>query len=374
MKKSTVYALGAAALAALAIPAGSLLYEGSGGDSCARCHEIRPNVNTWARSAHRGVDCKSCHGGLATTDASFHLGNLRRLWKHLRSEAPERIEVRNSDILPIAERCRTCHRQEFAQWQAGPHSATFARLFTDTKHNRKRRLMDDCLRCHGMFFEGDIQDLVTPIDTAGPWRLKDASLANRAAIPCLACHGMHCEGAPMPRRNPVQPAQARGEELFRPSLALFDVRRREHIPAARLPLPDMLERERAVKISRDPRQSLCYQCHAPLASRQINSGDDRTPTGVHEGLSCLACHQKHSQQTRASCANCHPRLSNCGLDVEKMDTTFLNASSKHNVHFVTCADCHPRGVPPQRPRAQTSSQTAAASRSGEEQTPGIGRP
>ena len=52
---------------------------------------------------------------------------------------------------------------------------------------------------------------------------------------------------------------------------------------------------------------------------QVGSGDDRTGIGVHEGLSCLACHQKHGQQTRASCANCHPRLSNCGLDVEKME-------------------------------------------------------
>jgi hypothetical protein len=38
-------------------------------------------------------------------------------------------------------------------------------------------------------------------------------------------------------------------------------------------------------------------------------------------------------------------MSNCGLDVEKMDTTFLAATSKHNVHWVKCADCHPKGIP-----------------------------
>jgi hypothetical protein len=38
-------------------------------------------------------------------------------------------------------------------------------------------------------------------------------------------------------------------------------------------------------------------------------------------------------------------MSNCGLDVEKMDTTFVSANSKHNVHWVKCADCHPKGVP-----------------------------
>jgi hypothetical protein len=110
----------------------------------------------------------------------------------------------------------------------------------------------------------------------------------------------------------------------------------------------MLDGSRAVKISPDSRQALCYQCHAPLAGGLVGTGDDRTPVGVHEGLSCLACHLKHGQQTRASCANCHPRLSNCGLDVEKMDTTFLTTASSHNVHFVKCADCHSKGIPRKR--------------------------
>jgi hypothetical protein len=114
----------------------------------------------------------------------------------------------------------------------------------------------------------------------------------------------------------------------------------KHIGVAQLPLPAMLQGERSVKMSPDQRQALCYQCHAAVASMQVASGDDRTPTGVHEGLSCLACHQGHGQNAAASCANCHPRLSNCGLDVEKMDTTFVNPKSRHNVHFVACGDCH----------------------------------
>ena len=67
--------------------------------------------------------------------------------------------------------------------------------------------------------------------------------------------------------------------------------------------------------------------------------------GVHEGISCEACHQKHGQDTRASCGTCHPKMSNCGRDVEKMDTTFVSKTSRHNIHFVKCADCHPKGVP-----------------------------
>ena len=129
------------------------------------------------------------------------------------------------------------------------------------------------------------------------------------------------------------------------SVALFDRRSLEHVPAARLTLPRMIDGERTVQTSPDRRQALCYQCHAPRASGQVFSGDDRTPTGVHEGLSCNACHAKHGQQTRASCDACHPQLSNCGLDVEVMDTTFRSAESDHDVHRVACLDCHPDGVP-----------------------------
>jgi hypothetical protein len=85
---------------------------------------------------------------------------------------------------------------------------------------------------------------------------------------------------------------------------------------------------------------------------QVFSGDDRTPVGVHEGLSCLACHQKHGQTTRASCAACHPRLSNCGLDVETMDTTFKSPQSPHDIHRVACLDCHPQGVPTRKAAAE----------------------
>jgi RNase P subunit RPR2 len=143
------------------------------------------------------------------------------------------------------------------------------------------------------------------------------------------------------------------QELARPSISLFDRREQQHFSMDLLPLPSMRDGARVLKISPDPRQTVCYQCHAPLAGGLAGSGDDRTPVGVHEGLSCLACHLKHGQQTRASCANCHPRLSNCGLDVEKMDTTFLATTSRHNIHSVKCADCHPNGVPRRRSSVRT---------------------
>ena len=326
--------VGAAAL--LMVPATTVYFETGNGRRCTGCHEMQSQYDHWADSSHRGIACTKCHGGAFTTDVSFHAENVERAWAHVRGDLPERIAFSNRDSVEMTAQCGGCHRQEFAAWQAGPHSATYKRIFLDKKYNAENMLIDDCLRCHGAQFEGGIGDLVTPVDRRGPWRLKDAKLEAMPSMPCVTCHEMHREGKPASKTT--------GNDV-RPSLALFDRRTEQYIPLADLPLPAMLDGGRAVKMSPDRRQALCYQCHAPLATAQIGSGDDRTGMGVHEGISCLACHAQHGQTTKASCATCHPKMSNCGLEVEKMDTTFASNKSKHNVHWVKCADCHPKGVP-----------------------------
>jgi Cytochrome c554 and c-prime len=341
MKK--LWIAGAVPLCALVLvlPGARVYYGSTGGTACTRCHEIEPDYNAWDASSHRGIQCGECH-------TSSSLNNLKRLYSHARGDVPEQVHLRNSDLPAMMERCRSCHRQEFADWQSGPHSSTYARIFLDKKHNARTPLMDDCLRCHGMHFEGGVRDLVTPVNTAGPWTMLKADLQARPAIPCLACHQMHRQGPQLQKAGEDGKVAGPRQEINRPSLALYDRRTQAHVAVARLSLPVMREGERRVKMSPDQRQALCYQCHAAEASAEVGTGDDRTGVGIHEGISCLACHQKHGQQTRASCANCHPRLSNCGLDVEKMDTTFSKAESRHNIHRVKCVDCHTKGVPKKR--------------------------
>ncbi|HWR50234.1 MAG TPA: multiheme c-type cytochrome [Bryobacteraceae bacterium] len=334
--------------AALIVPLGSVYYHYESGAACARCHEIQPAHNQWRSSSHRGVACSNCHGSALTLDVGFHWTNLRRAVNHFRGREAEEIRLTHRDLFPIAERCATCHRQEFAQWQAGPHSATYGRIFLNPEHNTQRKLMDDCLRCHGMHFDGAMRDLVAPVAAKGPWKLLQPELTQRPAIPCLSCHHLHSDGSPLEKR-PLRAAAA-GQEVIRPSVSLYDRREQLHVPVRLLGIPVMKDGDRVVKMSPDPRQALCYQCHAPLASAQAGSGDDRTGVGVHEGISCLTCHAKHSQQTGQSCKTCHPKMSNCGLDVEKMDTSFKDKKSKFNVHTVKCADCHPKGIPPKRTR------------------------
>jgi hypothetical protein len=342
---------GAAVLAFASLAFASAYYGGSGGAGCGRCHEIRPMVDSWAGSTHRRVACGECHGRSFSADLRMHAKSLVRVWRHARGEAPGQIHIRHDDVAPLVARCAACHRQEHADWASGPHGATYARVFLDAAHNARQQLMDDCLRCHGMHFEGGIRDLVAPLDRSGPWRFLRAEHASLPAVPCLACHQVHARGEPLPAPDARRLARGPGQPIAAPSLAFYDRRAFEHVALERLPLPAMREGEREVERSPDRRQSLCYQCHAPRAGAQVFSGDDRTPVGVHEGLSCQACHAGHGQTTRASCAACHPRLSNCGLDVEAMDTTFKSPESRHDVHRVACADCHPKGVPRRPPAA-----------------------
>ena len=72
------------------------------------------------------------------------------------------------------------------------------------------------------------------------------------------------QGASRESGTPAAKSSAK-QELLRPSVSLFDRREQKHFSVDLLSLPAMRDGARAVKISPDTRQALCYQCHAPLA-------------------------------------------------------------------------------------------------------------
>jgi hypothetical protein len=192
-----------------------------------------------------------------------------------------------------------------------------------------------------MFFGGAIADVVAPLDVRGPWRLVDERTASRPAIPCMACHLIHSRGSPAAPPDYAKPAAiAAGRESRTASVGFYDRYERMHFEAEELPMPPLFRHNAAVRLATDARQRVCVQCHAPDALHEAGSSDDRTPRGVHEGLSCSACHAPHSNDAKGSCANCHPQLSNCGLAVDTMDTSYRDPASPHNIHFVACGDCH----------------------------------
>ena len=305
--------------------------------TCLTCHEMTPAHAAWSASAHAGVDCRTCHGGSLTTDVHAIKAHVRRVVGHFNDPKPEEIRLTHQQAQAVSERCASCHATEAAKWRAGGHSATLSHILLNEKQNKREQLNGDCLRCHGMLADGSTGDLVTPIDTKGPWSLKQPEMATAPATPCLACHAVH---AP---RGLTTGVYSRHEKRLIPATNLPAPQMRDPMPAAVASAPSRPVDGSALLTSADPRQRMCVQCHAPEASHLAGTADDRTPRGVHAGISCAACHDPRSARANSAaqaCATCHPAASHCGLDVATMDTTFKSPKSGLDVHAITCADCH----------------------------------
>ena len=314
--------------------------------TCANCHEISHSVNLWAESSHRNIACKNCHGTALSEGMHSLTEKGAMLFHHTGKIKPDDVRISEAQRLKMMQRCIYCHQTEYAKWNSGGHAMNYAEVFLNSVHNKAETIYDDCLRCHGMFYDkGTVINIVEPLDTAGPWRLKNLSLANHPAIPCFACHQVHQTGYPGIRQNLKTPASLHYSRMKQTLTSFYYRRDNMYFPVLLLTPPEINYQSVPVKISQDPNQRLCIQCHSPNAFNMAGTDDDRTPRGVHEGISCLACHDSHSNSAIASCKNCHPAISNCRLDVEKMNTTYRDQSSKNNIHFVACTDCHSKGRP-----------------------------
>jgi hypothetical protein len=311
--------------------------------TCASCHEIVPALEIWQQSSHREVTCTDCHG--KTLGSGFHSikERSRMVVAHFRKSGGSMVpKLDEGDVLKVMEACVGCHRDEQRSWLAGGHSATYSDIFLNEEQNRMERLYPDCFRCHGMYYGGTIGDLVEPISTTGPWSLKDPDQSGRPVIPCLVCHPVHLENEP--RAHPASlddPEALFYERIPRGELTGLYLRSdRMHLGSDHLPRPDIYHKGRKVLVSDDPVQRICMQCHAPNWAHEAGTEDDKTPTGVHEGISCRACHRGHSNDPRDACKTCHPAVTSCNLDVMTMNTTYMNRNSPNNLHSMECVDCH----------------------------------
>ena len=174
------------------------------------------------------------------------------------------------------DRCAKCHRAEAEQWARSGHGKSASEFLQDESHNAAWKPADHCLRCHGMFLEGEMSDIV-----------KRKDLASRRAIPCTACHRIHSE-------DPLQ---------------LFSRGEWTSFPAANLHLQRIFTPGgREVRRSPDAQNRLCANCHAANAEGVAGSSDDRTPLGGQEGMSCTDCHKGHDMKADPSRGRCpHPQ-------------------------------------------------------------------
>ena len=155
-------------------------------------------------------------------------------------------------VLALQEACRACHPQSFADWQTSRHSATYAQVFLDPTHNKAEQLAPDCLRCHGMFFDGYYRGPGNP-------RLDHRPLGAERR------RQGHPAGDPVPGLPPSP--HCRRRVSVGPSVCAARAR-----PTCRrtcCPSRPSFRVIALVKVSTDPRQRLCTQCHAPNAFRQL---------------------------------------------------------------------------------------------------------
>lgn len=207
--------------------------------------------------------------------------------------------------------CKSCHTKEHQRWSTTLHAASPTDVLLNQEHDTAELLTDECIGCHAPFQASQfhIGDFVQPIDQIGPWMLVEANASQWQAIKCEVCH------------DPTSSAPNK--------LAFFDPATQSYV---------------AVKDTTD----LCEKCHQP------GTDDSRDLKGsVHEGVQCAACHfvkgTEMSLDPHQACATCHPTVNPKHPDVTQLDTTYLNPDSVNNIHFVTCAICHPQGTPTPKP-------------------------
>jgi hypothetical protein len=298
---------------------------------------------------HSVTNCVRCHD--AATVSAFN--RLKKAWGDGTAPGWDRVRdavpLSESQRLDLHQRCQGCHPREFTGWAQSAHALTYADSFLNRQHNRREPPINDCLRCHAMFFSGDIQSLVAPLNSQGPWHLVQAGLAKRPSLTCLACHQIHPDQWPIVTAT-HPPTFHLTTNAITNKAGFFDRREGRFFTLAQLPQPRIRNGDAPLEVAADPRQRVCYQCHAPGAAHQAGSSDDRTLRGVHGGLSCLDCHDTHALEARNACGQCHPAVSHCGLEVTRMDTTYRAAGSPHDIHTVACRDCHPAGPPAKKLR------------------------
>ena len=311
--------------------------------TCASCHEIVPSLEIWQQSAHREVSCDDCHGTALGNGFHSLKEKANMVFTHIRkTDLPISPGLDEEGVLEVMEACTGCHRDEHNHWKAGGHSATYSDIFLNKKHNRMERPYPDCFRCHGMYYDGTIGDLVEPISTTGPWNLKDEGKTGQPVVPCLACHPIHMENETMVHPGTMDdPAATFYKRTPRNQLTGLYLRAdRIYLRSDQLRKPDIYQEGHRVLVSDDPVQRICMQCHAPNWAHEAGTEDDRTPTGVHEGISCRACHRGHSNDPRDACKTCHPAVTSCTLDVMVMNTSYKSRTSPNNIHSMECVDCH----------------------------------
>lgn len=264
--------------------------------------------------------------------------------------------------------CQTCHPREWADWSQSGHAMTLSAQLLNPDHDSSELLDQTCVKCHSAELGTvKIGDIVQPLDQTGPWKLvgQYANAGDTSSIPCLECHQQHA----------VKPAGllpgmdfADESTFYRnvtppqtTNLYVYDAFAQKYVDPQPI-APVMNQDGQPIPISDTRANRVCYTCHAtdlaesnlfepntpPQGDNTVSTGDDRTLTGVHQGIPCVTCHMpggSHTFDPMSSCSQCHHAVSGAtaSLDyVTHVRTSYTDPSlsmlsgtmSPLNVHWL----------------------------------------
>jgi hypothetical protein len=242
--------------------------------------------------------------------------------------------------------CQNCHPQQWNEWSRSGHAMTLSAQLLNTAHNSEEQLDQTCVKCHSAELGTvDIGQIVQPLDMTGPWKLvgQYANSGDTPAIPCLECHQPHG-----PKPSGLLPGMDFGDEssFYRnvpapqvTNLFIFDAFAQKHVDPQ--PIAPVMNGPQAVPIPDTLTNRVCYTCHAtdmaasnlfepntpPSGDNSIGTGDDRTLTGVHQGIPCVTCHMPNGSHTfnpMSACGQCHNQGTTVTLDFATRAHTSFN--------------------------------------------------
>ncbi len=360
---------------------------------CTSCHLMEDAFGVWAKSAHKEVNCHTCHpGDLAT--------NLHQLWQTVTAQ-PTKVTTHAEVPATI---CGSCHLSGDSQWEQvketaghalhwGKHEIECVTCHAPSVHefeptdqmcakchegvvvalsemNRnhctnchdflvapEEGLAPDEARCGGCHAQGGRTDLKAHWHDGQPCAVchpvhdevgLDRPDREGAAVACDTCHmerdvGPHFDCAGCHRPHDQGEVEQRCRECHEgPGESLPPGMNHEcadcHPPHEHTPTcadchRDQVEIQRATRVEKHRECIECHRQHEP---------------GAPDGPACARCHEKQARRVATApswkhrrCASCHqvhqpedPRCSACHKEERE---AVKGAPKKHR----DCANCHP---------------------------------
>jgi NapC/NirT cytochrome c family, N-terminal region/Cytochrome c3 len=261
---------------------------------CLSCHTMNTAFDLWQKSAHKNVDCHTCH--IPNT-----ISNLHQLYVYT-TQRPDKV-VKHAEIdRSICEKCHTGGGNE-SKWNQVLESAGHK------GHVGKLRI--ECVQCHAT----SVHRFVAPKDLCATCH-KQTTL--KAAGTMAEMHCLNCHSFMTPAKDVKDP-----KHLLKPDrAACLDCHEKRSVKGETFPE------------GKTPMKWECGKCHKPHEQLNLVRNDcfgchDAIVEGVHKSKghqNCLDCHKPHGWSTNEStCTKCH---------------TNLNPQKHHADSKKACTECH----------------------------------